>query len=61
MKILDSHFDTVELRAARTMAEADYYFKHQPCIVAARLDLPLGILSGVSRMLDKVLMKEKAL
>jgi len=52
-------FDLVEYRAARTMGEADYFFKRQPRIIAARIDLPpAGFMARLRKVLDRVLLRE---
>jgi hypothetical protein len=56
------HFDLVEYRAARTMGEVDFFFKHQTRIVATRLDLPpAGLMPRIRKVIDRVLMKEKTI
>ena len=60
MKILNDSFDLLEIRSARTMGEADWYWKHQPRIVASRIDLPpAGLMPKIRKVLDRVLLREE--
>jgi len=60
MRILDDRFDLLELRAARTLGEADYYWRrHLKRVPATRPDIaPLGFLPKVRRIIDAVLLKD---
>jgi len=56
---MSDRFDRVEIRAVNTIGEAEWYWKRQPRIIAARLDLPpTGIMERVRQLLDRVLMRE---
>ena len=50
MKILDGRFDTLEIRAGRSMMEADHYWKHRLHSSAARQDVLDGFLPRMVRM-----------
>ena len=59
LMVSDDKFDSVEIRAARTIGEADYFWKyHLKNVPAARIDLPpSGFLPKVRRIMDAVLLK----
>jgi hypothetical protein len=56
-------FDLVEYRAARTIQEADFFWKHRLSrIPASRLNLPpRGVLPRIRRVIDSFFLKEAAL
>jgi len=56
---MTDRFDRVQLRAVNTLGEAEWYWKHQPRTIAARMDLPPdGIVARVRKVIDRALLKE---
>lgn len=56
---MSERFDLVEYRAARTMGEVDFFFRHQTRIIAARRDMaPRGIMARIRRVLDAITLKD---
>ena len=58
MKILDDSFDTVEIRAVRSMSEADHFWKHRLHSDAVRMDVLDGFLPKMKRMWRRIMFKE---
>ena len=60
MKIVNERFDAVEIRAARSLGEADFFWRYRlKRVPASRLDIyPSGFLPKVRRILDAVMLKD---
>jgi len=54
-------FDPLEYRAARTMGEADFFFKNQSRIHAARIEIAEGIFQKIRKLLDAALLRRRGL
>ncbi|TSA00477.1 MAG: hypothetical protein D4R80_00995 [Deltaproteobacteria bacterium] len=62
MKILDDTFDRVEIGAARTLGEADYFLRMKGASATSRIDFPpAGIVAKVKWAARKVLLMERTL